>query len=203
MVPSQLLSRRYQSKSIPRQDVLIGFTIQECQDFIKPIFPLLPEIGPGHCFCLVTILTLQIPWTFVVRTEDDGWKWTGRESLGLISSGSTLIKSAPPIWAFPVWGEGVETCLPGWFGTSTTPGKKVPHSAHLTKGGVVKSYFGVLFLQRNFPLSAIGNMVHRQQRVESLSITCFANNWSTPDLIPLLSRTEKQHHFMVAFYILT
>ena len=91
VVPSQLLSRRYQSKSIPRQDVLIGFTIQECQDFIKPIFPLLPEIGPGHCFCLVTILTLQIPWAFVVRTEDDDWKWRGREG------GSTFIKSAPPI----------------------------------------------------------------------------------------------------------
>ena len=68
----------------------------------------------------------------------------------------------------------------------------MPHGAHLTKGRVVKSYLGS-FLQRNFPLSAIGNMVHRQQRVESLSITCFANNWST-DLIPFLKREEKQHH---------
>ena len=39
-------------------------------------------------------------------------------------------------------GEGVETCLPGWFGTGATPDKKVPHSAHLTKGDVVKSYLG-------------------------------------------------------------
>ena len=58
------------------------------------------------------------------------------------------------------------------------------------KGTCGQKLFGQFFLQRNFPLSAIGNMVHRQQRVESLSITCFANNRSTPDLIPLVNRAE-------------
>ena len=61
------------------------------------------------------------------------------------------------------------------------------------KGGCGQKLFGQ-FLQRNFPLSAIGNMVHRQQRAESLSITCFSNNWSTTDFIPLMNRAEKQQH---------
>ena len=90
--------------------------------------------------------------------------------------------------------DGLEQALPLAKKCSTVP---------IWQRGVWSKAILAFFLQRNFPLSAIGNMVHRQQRVESLSITCFANNWSTPDLIPLLSRTEKQHHFMVAFYILT
>ena len=104
------------------------------------VFPtmLLPEIGPDHCFCLVTILTLQIPWTFVVRTEDDDWKRNWLESLGLFSSGSTFIKSAPSIWAFPGWGEGRVKTLAQMV-------LKKHYSTHLTRVCVVKSYLSSFY----------------------------------------------------------
>ena len=129
-----------------QHDVLKGFTNQECKNFIEPIFhccqrlvlwPLFLSGDNSNPSNSLNFCCENRRWRLKVDGEGELRPYLLRKYLHK--------KCSAHLGFFRLGGEGVETCLPGWFGTSTTPCKKVPHSAHLTKGGVVKSYFGVFF----------------------------------------------------------